>query len=58
MKTTKLCEEKYCTGCSACLNVCPQNAIEMHNGIRGELHPFIDYNRCIQCGLCEKVCPQ
>ena len=58
MKTIKLCEEKYCTGCSACSNVCVQNAIEMRDGIRGELHPFIDYNKCIQCGLCEKVCPQ
>lgn len=58
MRIIKLCEERYCTGCSACSNACTQNAIKMLKNIRGELHPFIDCNKCIRCGLCESICPQ
>ncbi|MBQ6887276.1 MAG: Coenzyme F420 hydrogenase/dehydrogenase, beta subunit C-terminal domain [Lachnospiraceae bacterium] len=46
-----------CTGCSACSNSCPQNAIAMkHNGY-GFYIPEIDYNICIDCGICDNVCP-
>ena len=29
----------------------------MTNDACGFLHPFIDESGCVQCGLCEKVCP-
>jgi len=42
-----------CTGCSACMRVCPTGAI---HGARDDLHT-IDPNRCIECGACGITCP-
>ena len=52
---TKL-EQKYCTGCSACYNICPVNAIEMQADGNGFVVPVIK-DSCINCGKCVKVCP-
>lgn len=49
-------EESQCCGCSACASICPQNAISMEENNRGFLLPVIDQNKCIECGLCLKVC--
>lgn len=46
-----------CTGCSACVQVCPKEALSMHEDEEGYLYPVIDANKCINCGLCEKTCP-
>ena len=44
-----------CRGCLAhkCQSVCPKDAIrfDQHN------HAVIDKSKCIDCGLCAKVCP-
>lgn len=48
---------KNCTGCSACFASCPKNAISLVPNEEGFLYPQIDSSKCIQCGLCEKVCP-
>lgn len=57
-KYPQLCESIKCTACSACANICKHEAIKMQENTHGELHPIIDYNKCISCGLCEKVCPE
>lgn len=49
--------EKRCYGCSACSNICPQNAICMKKNQEGFLIPIINKEKCINCGLCDKVCP-
>lgn len=49
--------DKNCTGCQACFNVCPKNAIEMVDDEKGFKVPRINKKKCINCGLCEKVCP-
>jgi NADH-quinone oxidoreductase subunit F len=41
-----------CTGCLACLKVCPVDAI---SGKKDELH-VIDQDKCDQCGSCYEVC--
>ncbi|MDR2772892.1 MAG: 4Fe-4S dicluster domain-containing protein [Elusimicrobiota bacterium] len=43
-----------CRGCLShnCLEVCPRNAI----AIREDLTSYIDKKKCINCGLCAKVC--
>jgi coenzyme F420-reducing hydrogenase beta subunit len=46
-----------CSGCSACMNSCPQNAIEMVEDEKGFKYPKVNKEKCINCGLCEKVCP-
>ena len=45
-----------CSGCHSCYNVCTQNAIIMMEDQEGFLYPKIDQSKCIQCGLCQKVC--
>lgn len=49
-------EKSQCCGCSACLNICPTDAITMEHDILGFLYPIIDSQKCIDCGLCDKVC--
>lgn len=49
-------ENKRCCACSACYNICPQNAITLKEDGRGFVYPKIDENKCINCGLCKKVC--
>lgn len=46
-----------CTGCAACANVCPVQAITMAEDAIGHLFPSIDPGKCINCALCEKICP-
>lgn len=56
-RSPKLCDPLICTGCAACRNACPQEAIKMEPGIDGFLRPVIDPDQCIKCLLCEKACP-
>ena len=53
----KLAERNTCTGCHACMNICPKNAITMQADSEGFKYPVIDKDKCIDCGLCCKVCP-
>ena len=48
---------KDCCGCWACIQVCPKKCINMSEDNEGFLYPGIDLSLCIDCGLCEKVCP-
>lgn len=45
-----------CCGCTACNAVCPHDAITMRPDAMGFLYPVVDKDKCIDCGLCEKVC--
>ncbi|GFO86204.1 Coenzyme F420 hydrogenase/dehydrogenase, beta subunit C-terminal domain [Anaerostipes butyraticus] len=46
-----------CTGCHACVNICPKNCISMEDNGEEFLYPLIDMDKCIDCGQCESVCP-
>jgi len=46
-----------CSGCSACVGVCPKKCITMVKDEEGFLYPNIDDSKCIDCGLCSKICP-
>lgn len=50
-------DKHYCCGCSACTQKCPKNCISMIEDEEGFMYPQIDDSLCIECGLCEKVCP-
>lgn len=49
-------EKNDCNGCSVCKLRCPKNAIIMEEDYEGFLYPIIDKEKCINCGLCSKVC--
>ena len=51
-----LCDKKDCTGCFACPNICPKNAITIMKDNYGFVYPEIDSKKCVHCKLCEKVC--
>lgn len=46
-----------CCGCTACYNACPRNAITMVQDSEGFYYPEVCFEQCVDCGLCEKVCP-
>ena len=49
--------EYECSGCTACMNICAHGAIEMKENGEGVGFPVRNNDKCIDCGLCEKVCP-
>lgn len=50
-------DKRECCGCSACASVCPKRCITMCEDNEGFLYPFVDTDICIECGLCENICP-
>lgn len=53
----EIISKKICTGCSACATVCSKNAIKLIENEEGFKIPVIDQNKCINCGICKKICP-
>ena len=51
-------DKSKCCGCSACVQVCPKQCIQMQEDNEGFLYPLVDTQTCIQCSLCEKICPE
>lgn len=49
--------EKNCTGCYACVNICPKDAIEIKQINIESNKAVIDSSKCVNCRLCEQVCP-
>lgn len=45
-----------CCGCTACASICAHDAITMKPDALGFLYPEVDKKKCVDCGLCEKVC--
>lgn len=52
-----ICPTESCTGCMACVNVCSHKAINIVIDVEGFDRPWIDEKLCVDCGLCQKVCP-
>ena len=53
----QIIEKNKCCGCHACMNICLKHAISMYEDEKGFKYPKIDQDKCINCGMCKKVCP-
>ena len=55
----RICERYMCTGCGACTGICPTDCISLKadENENGHIYPFINKDKCIDCGLCERTCP-
>lgn len=45
-----------CTACSACMNICPEEAIHMERNPEGFFEAYVDNVKCSDCGKCMTVC--
>ena len=45
-------DKSSCTGCEACVDECPAEAIVVENEVAN-----VDANACVDCGSCVDVCP-
>lgn len=52
----KIKDPKDCCGCTACASICAHDAITMAPDALGFLYPKVDESKCVDCGLCDKVC--
>ena len=46
-----------CCGCSACESICSKDAISLMPDTEGFLYPKVNSGVCIDCHLCENICP-
>ena len=54
--TVALMNDK-CTGCAACEEICPTNAISMMLNSKGFYEPSVDKTKCVNCSKCIQSCP-
>lgn len=47
---------RECTSCQMCAAVCTKDAIKIRLNEDGFYRPYLDSDKCIDCGLCVKVC--
>lgn len=48
--------EDSCTGCGACVSICPKRALNLEYNNEGFYYPKINNDLCIDCKSCDKVC--
>lgn len=53
----EIINKSECSGCYACSNACPVDAICLKEDVEGIRYPSINIDICINCEKCEKVCP-
>lgn len=53
----RICKNELCSGCGACVNVCPKNCIQFEEDRYGQERPAIAQAQCVQCNICRKTCP-
>lgn len=49
--------KEECCGCQACGDICPKGAISFKTDEEGIWYPEVNQDTCIDCHLCERVCP-
>lgn len=56
MNVTDKSAVRACTSCQMCAAVCPKDAITIRLNEDGFYRPYLNADKCIDCGLCVKVC--
>ena len=51
-----VCKIDACSGCGACVDSCSRKAIKIVDSFKS-FNAIIDDKICIECGACERVCP-
>lgn len=54
----QICDLNKCTGCMACMNICPNDAIEECCDEKGFYFPKVKTDLCTECSLCQNICPE
>ncbi|MCQ2326414.1 MAG: Coenzyme F420 hydrogenase/dehydrogenase, beta subunit C-terminal domain [Bacteroidales bacterium] len=58
MKNIQLISDNYlCSACGACASICGKDAISFKWSNIGRKYASVNQEKCVNCGLCEKVCP-
>ena len=50
-----------CKGCGYCIKYCPREVLEVSDKLNGKgyyLPQVKDEDACLNCGLCELICPE
>jgi 2-oxoglutarate ferredoxin oxidoreductase subunit delta len=53
-------DEQLCKGCYYCVDVCPKEVLAVSEKLGPKGYIIVEVVKpedCIQCGLCERVCP-
>ena len=50
--------EDKCTGCGACVSICPRQCLKLNADDEGFYYPECEEDKCISCHLCEKACKE
>ena len=53
----QISNKNQCSGCTACYTACPKRAITLVPDSLGFKYPVINNILCVDCKVCEKVCP-
>ena len=56
--TIEKLEREKCSGCGACVQLCPTQCISMEENGEGFYYPRVNSQKCVSCGKCLKQCPQ
>lgn len=55
-KHISISSKRSCTGCGACVNVCPKNAISISLNKEGFYEASVNEDKCVNCGICQTIC--
>lgn len=57
MSNISTLEKSRCYSCRSCFLSCPTGAIEMAENNEGFFYPQVNFEKCVDCGICAVRCP-
>ena len=56
-RVDQVAKRRLCTGCGACVAICPEHNIRLVDLPFDGLRPVVNSEKCRRCGACVRVCP-